>query len=46
MFARALGRNSLSNSRRLAQMTRGGGWDRPDVPLRKPYEVRRKVSAI
>jgi hypothetical protein len=25
-------------------MTRGGGWDRPDVPLRVPYEVKRKVS--
>jgi hypothetical protein len=42
MLGRTLGRRTLKTSKRLAPMTRGG-WDAPDVPLRKPYEVRRKV---
>ena len=43
MLGRTLGKRTLRNGKKLAPMVRGG-WDAPDVPLRVPYENKRKVS--
>jgi len=45
MLNRTLGKRLLKSGNKIAPMTRGG-WDKPDVPLREPYIVRRKVLIL